>query len=120
VYFTAAALALSAFSPEFLPGIFTTNAKAALLLRGMAVALVAGIFGELATNSERAPGCGSSLHATTAEDQLLARAGPREIQSPDPVATSRGQLALLLHRELVERPRQQGVELVGEIGGHAR
>ena len=47
LYFTAAGLALSAFSPDFLPSIFTTDDKASLLLRGMAVALVAGIFEEL-------------------------------------------------------------------------
>jgi membrane protease YdiL (CAAX protease family) len=47
LYFTAVGLVLSAFSPEFLPGIFTTNDKASLLLRGMAVALVAGVVEEL-------------------------------------------------------------------------
>lgn len=47
LYFTAAGLALSAFSPEFLPGIFTADDKAALVLRGLAVALVAGVVEEL-------------------------------------------------------------------------
>ena len=40
-------LALSLISPEFLPGIFTTDDKASLLLAGIAGALVAGIFEEL-------------------------------------------------------------------------
>lgn len=47
LYFTATGLAFAAFSPEFLPGIFTADDKASLLLRGMAVALVAGIVEEL-------------------------------------------------------------------------
>jgi membrane protease YdiL (CAAX protease family) len=48
LYFTAAMLALAAFSPEFLPGIFTTgDGKAPFLLRGIAVALVAAIVEEL-------------------------------------------------------------------------
>lgn len=47
LYFTAAMLALSAFSPTFLPGIVTTDHRASFLLRGIAVALVAGIVEEL-------------------------------------------------------------------------
>jgi membrane protease YdiL (CAAX protease family) len=47
LYFMAVGLAFSAFSPEFLPAIFTADDKAALLLRGMAVALTAGIVEEL-------------------------------------------------------------------------
>ena len=42
LYFTATGLALSAFSPDFLPGIFTADDKAGLVLRGLAVALVPG------------------------------------------------------------------------------
>lgn len=47
LYFTAVALALAAFSPGFLPAIFTTDDRASLVLRGMTVALMAGIFEEL-------------------------------------------------------------------------
>jgi membrane protease YdiL (CAAX protease family) len=47
LYFTAAMLALAAFSREFLPGIFTAEGKASFLLRGIAVALAAGIVEEL-------------------------------------------------------------------------
>ena len=43
----AVLLALSLISPEFLPRIFTTSDKATLLLMGIAVGLVAGIFEEL-------------------------------------------------------------------------
>jgi membrane protease YdiL (CAAX protease family) len=43
----AVLLALSLLSPEFLPRIFTTDDKAALLLMGIAVGLGAGIFEEL-------------------------------------------------------------------------
>jgi membrane protease YdiL (CAAX protease family) len=45
--FTAIPLALSLLFPEFLPGIFTTDDKASLLLLGIAAGLVAGIFEEL-------------------------------------------------------------------------
>src|SRR5215208_7526827 len=41
---TAALLALSLISPEYLPGIFITSDKASVLLMGMAVGLAAGIF----------------------------------------------------------------------------
>ena len=44
---TAVLLALSLISPEFLPRIFTTSDKATLLLMGIAVGLVGGIFEEL-------------------------------------------------------------------------
>jgi membrane protease YdiL (CAAX protease family) len=44
---TATLFALSLLSPEYLPGIFTTDDKAALLLMGLAVGLGAGIFEEL-------------------------------------------------------------------------
>jgi uncharacterized protein len=44
---TAVLLALTLISPEFLPGILTTSDKAALLLMGIAYALVGGIFEEL-------------------------------------------------------------------------
>lgn len=47
LYFTGAVLALSAFSREFLPGIFTADDKVSFLLKGVAVALVAGIVEEL-------------------------------------------------------------------------
>jgi membrane protease YdiL (CAAX protease family) len=40
-------LVLSLLFPEFLPGIFTTDDKASLLLLGIAAGLVAGIFEEL-------------------------------------------------------------------------
>lgn len=40
-------LTLSLLSPEFVPGIFVSDNKAALVLSGMAVALGAGIFEEL-------------------------------------------------------------------------
>ena len=43
----AALLVLSLFSPEFVPGIFTSNDKATLLLAGAATALAAGFFEEL-------------------------------------------------------------------------
>src|SRR5215208_4663489 len=43
----AALLALSLSSPEYLPRIFTTNDRPALLLMGIAVGLAAGIFEEL-------------------------------------------------------------------------
>jgi uncharacterized protein len=45
--FTAVLLALSLTSPIFLPGIFTTDDKATLLLSGIAGGLVVGIFEEL-------------------------------------------------------------------------
>ena len=45
--FTAIPLALSLLFPEFLPGIFTTDDKASLLLLGIAAGLGAGIFEEL-------------------------------------------------------------------------
>jgi membrane protease YdiL (CAAX protease family) len=44
--FTAIPLVLSLLFPEFLPGIFTTDDKASLLLLGIAAGLVAGIFEE--------------------------------------------------------------------------
>jgi uncharacterized protein len=47
VYFTGTALALAAFSREFLPGIFAIDGKVSFLLRGIGVALVAGIVEEL-------------------------------------------------------------------------
>jgi membrane protease YdiL (CAAX protease family) len=43
----AVLLALSLFSREFVPGIFTSNDKATLLLVGIATALAAGFFEEL-------------------------------------------------------------------------
>jgi len=43
----AALLALSLVSPEYLPRIFTTGDRPALLLMGIAVGLTAGIFEEL-------------------------------------------------------------------------
>jgi membrane protease YdiL (CAAX protease family) len=43
----AVLFALSLFSPTFLPGIFVTDDGATLVLRGIAVALAAGIFEEL-------------------------------------------------------------------------
>jgi len=47
IYFLAAMLAMSAFSREFLPAIFTVDDKLLFVLRGMSVALVAGIVEEL-------------------------------------------------------------------------
>ncbi|MGE5048669.1 MAG: CPBP family intramembrane glutamic endopeptidase [Deltaproteobacteria bacterium] len=47
LYFTVTSLALSAFSPEFLPGVFTADDKVGLVLRGLAVALVAGVVEEV-------------------------------------------------------------------------
>lgn len=44
---TAVSLALSLRSPEFLPAVFTTNAKAPLLWSGLAAGLMVGIFEEL-------------------------------------------------------------------------
>ena len=44
---TAVLLALSLLSPEFFPRIYITSDKASVLLMGMAVGLVAGIFEEL-------------------------------------------------------------------------
>jgi membrane protease YdiL (CAAX protease family) len=44
---TAIPIALSLLFPEFLPGIFTTDDKASLLLLGVAAGLGAGIFEEL-------------------------------------------------------------------------
>src|SRR5215204_2712418 len=44
---TAVSLALSLTSPEFLPGIFTSDDKATLLLFGIAGAIMVGIFEEL-------------------------------------------------------------------------
>ena len=44
---TAILLALSLLSPEFLPGIFTTDDKASLLLFGIVAGLMVGIFEEL-------------------------------------------------------------------------
>jgi membrane protease YdiL (CAAX protease family) len=44
---TAVLLGLSLISPEFLPRIFITSDKASVLLMGLAVGLVAGIFEEL-------------------------------------------------------------------------
>jgi uncharacterized protein len=44
---TAVPLALSLLSPEFLPGIRTTDDKASLLLSGLAAGLMVGIFEEL-------------------------------------------------------------------------
>jgi len=44
---TSILLALSLFSPEFLPGIFTTDDKASLLLMGVGVGIFVGIFEEI-------------------------------------------------------------------------
>ena len=44
---TATLLALSLTSPAFLPGIFTSDDKASILLVGLAVGLSAGVFEEL-------------------------------------------------------------------------
>lgn len=44
---TAVLLALSLFSPEFLPGIFTSGDKVTLLLTGIVAALTVGFFEEL-------------------------------------------------------------------------
>jgi len=44
---TAVLLALSLLSPEFLPGIFTSDDKATLLLMGIAGGLIVGFFEEL-------------------------------------------------------------------------
>ena len=47
LYFLATMLALSAFSRQFLPGIVTSEDKGSFLIRGIAVALIAGIVEEL-------------------------------------------------------------------------
>jgi CAAX protease family protein len=47
VVMTTTLLALSSASPAFLPGIFTSDHKASLLLVGLAVGLSAGVFEEL-------------------------------------------------------------------------
>src|SRR5262245_15633656 len=47
VLMTATLLALSFTSPAFLPGIFTSDQKASILLIGLAVGLSAGVFEEL-------------------------------------------------------------------------
>lgn len=47
LYFLVTELLLSAFDRQFLPGIFTAEDKAGLVLSGLATALVAGIFEEL-------------------------------------------------------------------------
>ena len=47
VYFTLTTLAFSAFSSQFLPGIVTVDDTASFVLRGLGVALVAGIAEEL-------------------------------------------------------------------------
>ena len=52
----AALLALSLLSPEFLPGIFTTDDKASLLLLGIMAGLGAGIFEELGWTGFAVPG----------------------------------------------------------------
>jgi membrane protease YdiL (CAAX protease family) len=43
----AVSLALSLLSPQFLPAVFLTNDKAALLLSGLAAGLIVGLFEEL-------------------------------------------------------------------------
>lgn len=47
LYFLAVGLAMSAFSPELLPGLFTSDDPAALVIRGLAIALIAGVVEEL-------------------------------------------------------------------------
>ncbi len=56
ILFTAVLLALSLTSPEFLPGIFTTDDKATLLLYGIAAGLMVGIFEELGWTGFAVPG----------------------------------------------------------------
>ena len=53
---TAVLLALSLTSPVFLPGIFTSDEKAALLLVGIAYGLAAGFFEELGWTGFAVPG----------------------------------------------------------------
>jgi len=53
---TAVLLALSLTSPIFLPGIFTSDDKAALLLVGIAYGLAAGFFEELGWTGVAVPG----------------------------------------------------------------
>lgn len=47
LYFMVVGLAFAAVSPQFLPAIFTTDDATTLVIKGMAVALVAGIVEEL-------------------------------------------------------------------------
>jgi len=47
LYFAAAALALSAFDPDMMPAVVTADDRGALVARGVAIALTAGIFEEL-------------------------------------------------------------------------
>ena len=47
VVMTAVLLALSCFSPAFLPGVFISDRKTSILLVGLAVGLSAGVFEEL-------------------------------------------------------------------------
>jgi hypothetical protein len=47
VYFLATALAFAAFDAAYLPALVTTDDPAALVVRGLAIALTAGIFEEL-------------------------------------------------------------------------
>jgi CAAX protease family protein len=53
---TVVLYALSLFSAEFLPGIFTTDDKASLLLLGITAGLMAGIFEELGWTAFAVPG----------------------------------------------------------------
>src|SRR3990172_6156352 len=53
---TAVLFALLPTSPVFLPGIFASDDKASLLLSGIAVGLVAGIFEELGWTGFATPG----------------------------------------------------------------
>jgi len=47
LYFMAVGLAFAAFSPQFMPGIFTADDTTTFVAKGIAVALVAGIVEEL-------------------------------------------------------------------------
>jgi membrane protease YdiL (CAAX protease family) len=65
LYFTAAMLALSTVSREFLPGILTVHDKASFVVRGLAVALVAGIVEELGWTGFAVPTLRRRLSAMT-------------------------------------------------------
>jgi membrane protease YdiL (CAAX protease family) len=65
VCYAAASLALSAESPAFLPAIVTTDDRTALVVRGISVALLAGILEELGWTGFAVPALRRRRGATT-------------------------------------------------------